>query len=102
MFHYKTDYPVANDSIYLKIKHGVSPDMIIRHLPETTLISVICNFGGILGMWLGLSVLTITEEIFIMLNKLINIRKIRPLVLNLGQIKLFKPRITLKIGPIKS
>lgn len=32
------------------------PDIIINHMPEMTFLSVLCNFGGLVGMWLGVSV----------------------------------------------
>ena len=38
------------------------PDIIIKYLPQTTFLSLVCNFGGLLGMWLGLSVLNIFES----------------------------------------
>ena len=40
----------------IKINHNRVPDVIVRHMPEFTLNSFIGNFGGLLGMWLGLSV----------------------------------------------
>lgn len=41
----------------LTIRHSSIPDQIIRHIPETSFISFISSFGGLMGMWLGMSVL---------------------------------------------
>ena len=46
------------------IYHKQIPDIYIKHIPETTFISFISNFGGLLGMWLGISVIMIFENIY--------------------------------------
>ena len=51
-------------------RHSSSPDLLVCHYPEVTLLSLMCNFGGLLGMWTGLSVLLICRET---LRKLRNI-----------------------------
>ena len=57
----------------LRIRHKSFPDIVVRHLPETTFIALVCNFGGLMGMWLGISF----SKIFIDLSKIIiNPRKI--------------------------
>ena len=43
------------------INHNEMPDITIRYIPEMPLLTFICNFGGILGMWLGISFYTILE-----------------------------------------
>ena len=50
------------------------PDMIIEYMPEITFISLVCNFRGLLGMWMGVSML----KIIIVLYKLakVNFKKI--------------------------
>ena len=55
----------------LFIRHGEFPDIFVRHIPEITLISFICNFGGLLGMWLGLSLFSIFNDSFNMVTKVI-------------------------------
>ena len=47
----------------LKINHNEMPDITIRYIPEMPLLTFICNFGGILGMWLGISFYSIVENI---------------------------------------
>ena len=41
--------------VHFLFKHNEMPDLTIRHIPEMPLLTFICNFGGILGMWLGVS-----------------------------------------------
>ena len=48
--------------IYLA--HDIMPDVIVRHSLEMPLMSFVCNFGGLLGMWLGLSLISISKNIF--------------------------------------
>ena len=47
---------------HTQIIHSPLPDILITHLPEITFNSFVCNFGGILGLWLGLSVFAIFSE----------------------------------------
>ena len=54
----------------LRIRHGEYPDIFVEHLPETTFIGFVCNFGGLLGMWLGLSLFTIFNNIFNLVTKI--------------------------------
>ena len=55
----KSGYFYKNE---FSIKHGNLPDILIKYVPQTTLLSFVCNFGGLLGMWLGLSILAICED----------------------------------------
>ena len=64
MFNLKqeiTDWEFS-ETIKIKIEHNSLPDLVIKYLPQTTFLSLVCNFGGLLGMWLGLSFLTILED----------------------------------------
>ena len=67
----KTGYFYKNE---ITIKHGSLPDISIKYLPQTTLLSFVCNFGGLLGMWLGLSILAICEDSSKILFKIIRKR----------------------------
>ena len=49
---------------YFIIKHNEMIDLTIRYIPEMPLLTFICNFGGILGMWLGVSFVSILENIW--------------------------------------
>ena len=73
---------------YFEILHNSMPDITIRYIPEMPLLTFICNFGGILGMWLGLSFYTIFDIIWKILhvhilskifftNNIININNIK-------------------------
>ena len=57
-------YLLKEDIYQILIKRSPIPEIIVRHSFEMTLISFVCNFGGLLGMWLGFSVLSISEHIF--------------------------------------
>ena len=53
------------------IEHNRLPDVVVEHHPEINLISLICNFGGLLGMWCGLSVFMFLDKvIWITINTL--------------------------------
>jgi len=52
-----------NSATQVMISHSRLPDEQIEHSPEMTFISFIANFGGLLGMWLGLSAVTIYDLI---------------------------------------
>ena len=49
------------------VMHDRFPDQLIEHKPMMSWIEMISNLGGLLGMWLGLSVVTLFEYI---INKL--------------------------------
>ena len=53
------------------IRHNGMPDVFIRHIPEITSLSFISNFGGLLGMWLGLSILTTFNNVTLHFYKLL-------------------------------
>ena len=55
----KADKP---DHVDIYLEHSNMPDVLINYIPEITLLSLICNFGGLLGMWLGISILVIIED----------------------------------------
>ena len=48
--------------IYFVLQHSSVPDFIIKYSPQVSFITFVCSFGGLLGMWLGLSLLTISES----------------------------------------
>ena len=57
------DECISEKHAYLVFQHNHLPDLYIRHLPETTFISFISNFGGLIGMWLGLSAFLILDTL---------------------------------------
>ena len=65
-FHFsKSKLEMSPGSRYTRIiiKHNGLPDIYVKHLPEITFIAFICNFGGLLGMWLGLSIWAVFDDI---------------------------------------
>ena len=55
---------LSGEEILISLYHSSILDIIVRHSLEMTLLSFVCNFGGLLGMWLGFSVLSISQDIF--------------------------------------
>ena len=54
------------------IRHGEFPDIFIEHIPKMSLMGFVCNFGGLLGMWLGLSLFSILNNSFNLVTNVIN------------------------------
>ena len=48
--------------ITIFFEHDNMPDISITHIPEMTFISLVCNLGGLIGMWLGISIMVVFEE----------------------------------------
>ena len=74
------------DRIIFDIKHNLMPDLQIEVIPEMTLMTFVCNFGGILGMWLGVSFFSIFDRLLHTLS--IRLMKIFNLNINNLQMKL--------------
>ena len=82
------------------MEHNTMPDVLIKYIPETILISFVCNFGGLIGMWLGLSFLTVIEVASGSILKLKLKIKLNQMIIFINGIKLnnsrhqrlFKPR----------
>ena len=49
---------IMDTDIRVTLYRNGYPDVVIEYIPEISLIAVIGNFGGLLGMWLGVSVLS--------------------------------------------
>ena len=56
-------------SLIITLTHSRVPDVSITHSPQISFISFICNFGGLLGMWLGLSILSIFDASIALVKK---------------------------------
>ena len=72
----KKEFPtgIAGGKSFTKInlEHNRLPDIIVSHYPEITFIGFISNFGGLLGLWLGLNVLTIFDDVLKIIQFLID------------------------------
>ena len=42
----------------------------MEHIPEMDLIGFLCNFGGLLGMWLGMSLFGMFHDILNLITKI--------------------------------
>ena len=51
-------------------KHNRLPNQLIESIPEITFISFVSNFGGLLGMWLGMSCMTAFRLLYQIFNQL--------------------------------
>ena len=58
------------NTVYVNIERK-GTDIEVRHLPKTSFISLVCSFGGLLGLWLGMSVLAIMKSSTEIIKKLI-------------------------------
>lgn len=43
-------------------EHNEMPDITVKYVPEISFIMMVCNWGGLIGMWLGLSFLTMIKD----------------------------------------
>ena len=77
-YSYKFDptYKNENNQDKFMILHNSKPDIEVIFLPKIIFLSIICNFGGLLGMWLGLSFIDIIDYITIPLINSIRITRI--------------------------
>ena len=67
MKYYSVD--IENEKMTF-IGHGEYPDIFVEHIPEMTMIGFVCNFGSLLGMWLGLSLYTIFTDSLNIITKI--------------------------------
>ena len=61
--------------------HNGMPDINVKYLPQTTLLSLVCNFSGLLGMWLGLSIVNVLDELILKIKNIIRRTNIRDIYL---------------------
>jgi hypothetical protein len=80
---------------YMIIMHNTMPDFSITHLPEMTFISLVCYFGGLLGLWLGLNVLSLTNTLITCVMIYLPNTKFK---INLIKSKLINPQINLHLN----
>ena len=91
----KEKFIMSDGIINIIISRNDQPNMFIEYMAETTFISFICNFGGLLGMWLGVSILSISQDLFEFTKFIIiklSLAKIK-FVINNPLIKIRNPQI---------
>lgn len=49
------------DLTFVRMIHNQMPDQLTEHIPEMTFVQFISSIGGLVGMWLGLSVLSVFD-----------------------------------------
>ena len=59
-----------NKSIKLKLKSNSRPNILIKHFVEITFVSLFCNFGGLIGMYLGVSLQSVCIDVWEMSKRL--------------------------------
>ena len=64
-----------SDRTKIYLEHSSTPDITVNYLPEITWLSLVCNFGGLLGMWLGICFIGIIEDSKIIITNYIKRRK---------------------------
>jgi hypothetical protein len=55
--------------INIDVLHKFFCLQVYRHSPAITFIQLVCDFGGLGGLWLGFSVITITTAIISLISK---------------------------------
>ena len=55
---------VKNIGISIIIEPSSNPNILIEHFAEITFISLICNFGGLIGMYLGISLYSVSSDLW--------------------------------------
>ena len=53
----KYNYQKDHNQFHIDLAHNSYPDQVIEHRPIMDWITMVSNLGGLLGMWLGLSVM---------------------------------------------
>ena len=60
----------SNNIIQTEIQPNSRPNILIEHFLEMTFVSLICNFGGLIGMYLGISLQSVCCDIWQMTKKI--------------------------------
>ena len=68
------------------ILHGEYPDIFVQHIPAMDVIGFLCNFSGLLGMWLGLSLSGIFHDIFNLITKISYRKYINLFIVKVNQV----------------
>ena len=63
------DYNNKSMNVEILVEHNEMPDLFIVYIPEMPLMTLICDFGGLLGMWLGASFLALLKDALTLIGK---------------------------------
>ena len=60
----------VNDAFRIVLQSNSRPNKLIEHFAELTFLALICDFGGLIGMYLGISLQSVTCDIWEMAKKM--------------------------------
>ena len=72
----------VNDAFRIVLQSNSRPNILIEHFAELTLLALICDFGGLIGMYLGISVQSVTCDIWEMAKKICENLKCKQIINN--------------------
>ena len=61
-----------NEEIQITMQSHSRPNIILEHFAEMTLLSLICDFGGLIGMYLGISIQSVSCDVWDIMKKIIS------------------------------
>ena len=57
----------------IRLNHNLLPDHIIKHVPKVTFTTLICNFAGIISLWLGFNIMSVNTRYNRIYNQIDNV-----------------------------
>ncbi|CAG2167826.1 unnamed protein product, partial [Oppiella nova] len=63
VFNMEKKTKINTNSIHVQIRHGIQPDELIEHIPKMSFMSLVSSIGGLIGMWLGVSLLMVLDHV---------------------------------------
>ena len=67
-----------NDRTEIQIRRNAMVNVIVTHMPEMSFMSFLCNFGGLVSMWMGISIVGVCHDLcHLFYNFLIKITSFR-------------------------
>ena len=50
-------------STKIQIRRNAMVNVIVTHMPEMSFMSLLCNFGGLVSMWMGISIVGVCDDL---------------------------------------